>query len=293
MRLGRGWAALLLCGALACRPAARPSGALVPSCTLTGVVMRLADLPEASGLAVSRAIPDGFWAHEDSGPPVLVAIDGRGRTAGRVTLTGARLEDWEAIAAGPCPSGRCLYVADIGDNNARRGHITIYRLPEPAHADGSVHVTDVFHASYPDGPHDAETLLVTPGGALFIVTKGDTGPIALYRFPRRLETGKVTRLERVGSPLSAKPGEKARITDGAISSDGTRVALRTGAALVIYPAAEFLRGEFDGGRMFDLTPIGEPQGEGLALGTGSTVYVAGEGGGKGLPGTLAALACPE
>lgn len=293
MRLRREWAPVLLCGALACGGADDPPGEHVPPCTLQGEVMRLADLPEASGLAVSRARPGALWSHNDSGPPVLFALDSRGRTAGRVRLTGAGLEDWEALATGPCPSGSCLYVADIGDNTARRPHITIYRLPEPAHAVGSVHVTDVFQASYPDGPHDAETLLVSPDGALFIVTKGDTGPIALYRFPRRPETGTVMRLERVGQPLSEKPTQSARITDGAISGDGKRVVLRTGTALVIYPAAEFLRGEFGGGRMFDLSSLREPQGEGLAVADNGVVYAAGEGGGKGFPGTLAALTCPE
>jgi hypothetical protein len=283
----------LLSGVLACGRGAEPPGAQAPSCTLTGRLMRLADLPEASGLAVSRATPGAFWSHNDSGPPVLFALDAGGRTVGRVRLSGASLEDWEAIASGPCPSGWCLYVADIGDNNARRPHITIYRLPEPPGVDGTAHVTDVFHASYPDGAHDAETLLVTPDGALFIVTKGDTGPIALYTFPRQLETGTVMRLERVGEPISVKPPEKARITDGTISADGERVLLRTRSALVIYPAAEFLRGDFSGGRMFDLTSIGEPQGEGLAVGADGVVYVAGEGGGKGFPGTLAALSCPE
>ena len=31
--------------------------------------------------------------------------------------------------------GRCLYVADIGDNQAERARITIFRVPEPAAAD--------------------------------------------------------------------------------------------------------------------------------------------------------------
>jgi hypothetical protein len=71
------------------------------------------------------------------------------------------------------------------------------------------------------------------------------------------------------------------------------VALRTKSTLLIYPAADFLRGEFSGARMFDLAMIGEPQGEAVAFGPGNTVYVAGEGGGKAQPGTLAVLSCPN
>jgi uncharacterized protein YjiK len=33
------------------------------------------------------------------------------------------------------------------------------------------------------GAHDAETLLAAPDGRLYIVTKGDTGEVALYRVP--------------------------------------------------------------------------------------------------------------
>jgi hypothetical protein len=43
----------------------------------------------------------------------------------------------------------------------------------------------------------------------------------------------------------------------------------------------------------DLKPLKEPQGEGVAFGPSNIVYVAGEGGGKSQPGTLAALSCPR
>ena len=69
-------------------------------------------------------------------------------------------------------------------------------------------VEGVVRASYPDGAHDAEALLAAPDGTLYIVTKGDTGHVALYRFPPELRNGTTLRLERVGAPLSK--GEPAR-----------------------------------------------------------------------------------
>ena len=123
---------------------------------------------------------------DDSGQPVLFALDTRGSVSGRVRLSGVALEDWEAVVVGPCPGGSCVYVADIGDNAASRKRIAIYRFPEPEGFEASVAVTDVFHATYPDGGHDAEALLVTPDGGLFIVTKGDSGAVALYRFRKTL-----------------------------------------------------------------------------------------------------------
>ena len=57
----------------------------------------------------------------------------------RYALESLRLsdfEDWEAIAVGPCGSRTCLFVGDIGDNKARRKHITIHRVTEPADLNG-------------------------------------------------------------------------------------------------------------------------------------------------------------
>ena len=262
------------------------------TCKTTGSVTRLAGLPEASGLVVSRVTQGRLWAHNDSGKPEIFSLDGTGKVTGRVSLSGASVEDWEAMASGPCGSGSCLYIADIGDNSAQRKEITVYRVREPANASGSAQVDGVFRASYPDGAHDAEALLAAPDGALYIVTKGDTGHVALYRFPRQLRNGTTMHLERVGSPLSTgKPDENGRITDGAISADGEWVVLRTRAALMFYRAVDFLNGSFHKAGGADLQPLAEPQGEAVAFGPGNTVYVAGEGGGKSQPGTLAALSC--
>jgi hypothetical protein len=256
-------------------------------------MMRLAGLPEASGLVASRVTPGRLWAHNDSGEPEIVALDAKGTVTGRVSIAGAALEDWEALASGACGNGTCLYIGDIGDNNAKRSEIIIYRVPEPAKAGGSAQVDGVFRASYPDGAHDAEALLVSPDGRLYIVTKGDTGHVALYRFPQQLRARTAVRLERVGAPLSkGEPAQNARITDGAISSDGEWVVLRTREALTFYRAAEFFKGDFREARSVDLTPIGEPQGEAVAFGpSNNTLYVAGEGGGKSQPGTLSVLSC--
>jgi len=263
-----------------------------PVCKPEGSVMRLAGLPEASGLVASRSTPGRLWAHNDSGKPEIFAVDVKGKVTGRVSISGAAVEDWEAMASAPCGNGTCLYIADIGDNEAKRKQVTIYRVPEPAKASGSAQADGVFRASYPDGAHDAEALLAAPDGTLYIVTKGDTGSVALYRFPRVLAAGSTARLERVGAPLSkGQPAEDARITDGAISLDGEWVVLRTLHALTFYRASEFLQGAFREARRLDLKPFGEPQGEGVAFGPSNTLYVAGEGGGKSQPGTLGILSC--
>jgi hypothetical protein len=263
-----------------------------PACRPDGPVATIPELPEASGIAVSRRVPGRLWAHNDSGQPILFALDARGSVTGRLLLSGAAVEDWEAVAVGPCPTGSCIYVADIGDNDAQRKRITIYRLPDPSGAETSAPVKDVFHATYPDGAHDAETLLITPAGDLLIVTKGDTGAVALYRFPRELRPGATHQLERVGKPRGpGKPGNSERITDGAVSADGQWVVLRTGQSLTFHRTSELIAGNWSEVRRVDLEAVGETQGEGVALGADHTVFLAGEGGGKSQPGTFARFTC--
>jgi hypothetical protein len=268
------------------------SAARTAPCRAEGTLSRLPELPEASGVAVSRSIPDRLWAHTDSGEARLFALDTHGTVTGRVRVTGATVVDWEAIAVGPCPAGSCLYVADIGDNDAKRRHVTVYLIPEPAGANGTAAVSGSFEAIYPDGAQDAEALLVTSDGGLFVVTKGTTGPVALYRFPRDLQSAASLRLERVGKPREdGKPDGDQRITDGTVSPDGQWVVLRTQRALVFYRAPQFFTGNWQQDRLVDIHEVGEPQGEGVALGLDGTIYLAGEGGGDARPGSFARLRC--
>ena len=126
---------------------------------------------------------------------------------------------------------------------------------------------------------------------MFVVTKVSGGPVALYRFPRDLKPGAAMRLERVGAAMASKPARPDRITDGAMSMDGEWVALRTLQSITFYRAADFFRGDFTEAHRVDLSTLREPQGEAVAFGADGTVFVAGEGGGKGLPGTLGVLSC--
>lgn len=260
------------------------------ACRPMGPLVEVPGLTEASGLAASRRVQGRLWAHNDSGNPVLYALDTRGAVTGRVRLTGATVEDWEAIAAGPCGSDSCLYVGDIGDNQARRKRITVYRVPEPEHAGGTVAVSGVFHATYPDGAHDAEALLVAGDGRLHIVTKGETGPVAIYRFPARLQPGATVKLERVGE-ATAKRDDASRITDGSVSPDGQWAVLRTPSELTFHAAADLLAGRWKAASKVDVTSLKEPQGEGVALGAGNVIFLVGEGGGRKRGGTFARFPC--
>ena len=259
------------------------------SCALQGSLARLPGLPEASGLAISRRLDGLLWTHNDSAQPVLFALDRSGALQGQLRINGAAVENWEAIAVGPCGESSCIYVADIGDNRATRRRITVYRVPEPESASGAADVSGVFHATYPDGAHDAEALLAA-NGRLYIVTKGETGPVAAYAFPANMQAETPMTLQRV-SQIASTVNARARITDASVSPDGKWVVLRSTSTLTFYDGPEFLAGKVRAVSTVDLSALKEPQGEGVALGPNHTVYLTGEGGGKGQAGTFAQLAC--
>lgn len=159
-------------------------------------------IAEASGLAASRSQPGVLWTHNDSGDDARIfAIDPTGATLGTFVLDGASAVDWEDMAIGPGPKpGEWLYVGDIGDNLSARRSITVLRVPEPK-VDGmggsaTLSGVEAIELTYPDGAHDAETLLVDPPtGDLFIVAKGD--PTRVFRRPGPLVAGGPFTLDEV------------------------------------------------------------------------------------------------
>jgi hypothetical protein len=162
-------------------------------------------------------------------------------------------------------------------------------VPEPENENGTAIVSGVFHATYPDGAHDAEALLIADG-RLHVVTKGETGPVAIYRFPAQLKATATMPLERIAM-LSSKRAADSRITDGSVSPDGYWVVLRSRSALGFYRASDVLAGRSAPVFSVDLTSLKEPQGEGVAFGAGNTIFLVGEGGQKGHEGTFARFSC--
>jgi hypothetical protein len=209
--------------------------------------VRLANLEEkkiteSSGIVASRRTPGVFWTHNDSGDgPNLFATDKKGRALAAFTVTGATNVDWEDIAAGPGKGENAtLYIGDIGDNANNRRDNAVYRVAEPevdltkAGQTGRTMFVEKFPYVYPDGSHDAETLLVDPRNQeVYIITKTDSGLSGIYRFPTPMVRGLRATLEKVGTVKFVNPfvirgrnvGKLA--TGGDISPDGTKIAIRT------------------------------------------------------------------
>ena len=154
---------------------------------LDGVVVGTLDanpIAEASGLVASQRNADVLWTHNDSGDsPRIFALNTQGEFLGSFSLAGATALDYEDIAIGPGPQQGIsyLYVGDIGDNFAiRSAGIQAYRVAEPTVSSTggdqstALNGVDTITLVYPDGPRDAETLLVDPiSGDLYVVTKRD------------------------------------------------------------------------------------------------------------------------
>jgi hypothetical protein len=255
----------------------------------------LGSLPEASGLAVSIRTPGVLWSLNDSDGPVVTAMDSAGETVGRVRVSGADVNNWEDVSVAPCRDGSCLYVADSGNGGGtQRNEVVVYRVPEPRPNDKETPPAEVFNAAYPEGEdHEAEAVFVIDQ-QLYLVTKGH--PSLLFRFPREMPHGSLALLEQIGQVpterfLKGTIPRRTRITDGETSPDGRWVALRTNEALLVYRSRDLAAGNTNSLWHADLRALDETQGEGVAISNDGDVYLAAEGGGRGLPGTFAHIKC--
>jgi hypothetical protein len=185
-------------------------------------------LRETSGLAVSRQNPDILWLHNDGAKKHIYAVRTDGRPAARLNVR-TKFDDIEdiAIGLGPQPGTDFLYLGDIGDNKEDRREIRIVRVPEPSLSqsdDEELKIKDpeVFRLRYPDGPHDAEALMIDSAtGDLFIATKSPRSSRLYHAALDDLQSGGVTTLE-LAANLDVDD-----ISAGDISRTGDWIILRS------------------------------------------------------------------
>jgi hypothetical protein len=193
------------------------------------------DINESSGIVASRTVPGLYWTHNDSGDgPFVYAFDRTGADRGKWRVKGASAIDWEDIAAGPGPirGQSYLFLGDIGDNERNRKEVVVYRVPEPKAGAPGLRETPpakAIHLRYPDGPHDAEALLVHPvTGTMYIVTKARGKDRETLVF-RTKAPDYPALLERVASLHMPEESDFTlvigRITGGDIAPDGRRLVL--------------------------------------------------------------------
>ncbi|MBM7785299.1 hypothetical protein [Tenggerimyces flavus] len=197
-----------------------------PSPTSNAFTLDDERITESSGLAASSVHKGTYYTINDSDNQAYVfAIDGKtGEVQAALRFRQIENRDWEAIAPGP--EGR-IWIGDIGDNERNQESITVYRFREPAQLEDQRMRYVSYSLEYPDGPHDAEALLVHPKtGRLYVVTKGLAGT-AIYAAPEELTEDGNNELERYADAPAA-------VTDGAFVPDGSKVVLRTYGAAWLY-----------------------------------------------------------
>ena len=194
-------------------------------------------LSEVSGITPSRTFRGLWWVHNDSGDKARIyLIDSSGKLRGRFTVRGARNRDWEDMAGYLEGKKPMLYLADSGDNSHQRDDLTLYRVREPALAqglpkklvEGATEPADAFPFQYPDGRHDAEALFVDPqNGRPYLITKSLSSTCGVYRFPLPLRRKERVTLEKVKGSAVERIAKLLMITGAATAPDGSRVVLRT------------------------------------------------------------------
>jgi hypothetical protein len=241
-------------------------------------------LDELSGMVVRGG---ELWAVGDGGRRVQVHRLDPGSCAVTETRT-ADIDpyDVEDLALGP---DGALWVADVGDNERDRATVAVVVLPERGGA-------RLHRLTYPDGPHDAEALLVDATGRPVVITK-EAGGAGVYRTVDPPDGAGPTALVRIGD-LALPPSDTVGgpvggvgsrvVTGAAMSADGAVVALRSYTDAWLYPVRD---GDLVGALSRNPVRVplpGEPQGEALAFEPGGAL-LSGSETRDGVPGQIRAV----
>ncbi|MBF0450203.1 MAG: hypothetical protein HQK75_05835 [Candidatus Magnetomorum sp.] len=198
-------------------------------------------LNEASGIAMSRQYTNVLWSHNDSGDESRIyAMSIKGKHLAIFQLQEVEAIDWEDIACGPGPDASLsyIYIADMGDNRAKRKIKSVYRVPEPSlpqlpqKSILPIKTFDRIQFNYPDGIRDAETLMLDPSSRdIYIVSKREQ-QVKVYRlaYPQSVET--INTAEIVATlPFSWAVG-------GDISPDGNEMLIKTDSSVYYWKKSD-------------------------------------------------------
>jgi len=255
-----------------------------------------ARLTEASGVVPSAQEPGVFWSQNDRGnKAMLFAYDSAGVPRGSARVRDADNTDWEAIALGPCASGACLYIGDVGDNYAVRSSVRVWRIREPVTSETVTESATSLRIVYPGGARDVEAMWVAPDTSLWFATKrpnpdanGMLRPSQLYRVPVSAWSSSATATAELIDSLPIVPSTSVSrdwVTDASlssVSSDGRRrLAILTYGSVYVFDA-DPVTGRPGAQLSHCAVPQGERNAEGISWLPDGRLMIANEGRGARL-----------
>ncbi|MFC7550051.1 hypothetical protein [Plantactinospora sp. GCM10030261] len=285
-------------GAFAAAPDAAFAGGVAPGAAFAGgtasaratspaPVCQVRDgrLVEISGMAATK---DGYVVVNDgSDEESRRRIFFLGPTCAVTRAVGypSRPLDTEDLALGPDGT---IWVADIGDNDRSRSTVAVWKLSPGANR------PVLYRLAYPDGPHDAEAMLLTGDGRPLLVTKF-SGVLYAPQAPltRAGATTPLTRVGQVRLPATTTSNPfsflgRTSITGAATAPDGRRVLLRTYADAFEFDVPDGdVVAALTGGTPRIVPLPDEPQGEAVTYSRdGRMILTVSEGTGQGRTPTI-------
>jgi hypothetical protein len=206
----------------------------------TDIAGKLADkeMREISGIAASSISPGIYYVHNDSGDTSrFFAIKPDGTLLSTIYYKGGfnnrfTVRDVEDIAVGPGPvkGESYIYLGDIGDNSSNHPYITIYRFAEKREwlKNKKTHAEAVpLILKYPDGPKDAETLMVDPVEKLLYIVSKRQDSVGVYTTPLNYKAKDTVVLTKRCKLFFTGLKVFKWITAGDISKDGSQILLKS------------------------------------------------------------------
>jgi hypothetical protein len=151
----------------------------------------------------------------------------------------------------PCAAdgaASCVYIGDVGDNNARRRTVSLWRVPEPDLDAGTTARAERVRMVYSDGPRDVEAMWVAPDTSVWFVSKRPHGgvrnvyrPALVYRLPPSAWTTRTSAdAPAMATLVDSLPIVPVRESNGAWIVDaalrGSRLVIRTYQDVYVFTA---------------------------------------------------------
>ena len=201
------------------------------------------ELKEISGMAPSARHPGLFYVHNDSGDPArFFAVTPRGKLVATYYFidgdhSSINVKDCEDIACGPGPAKgeHYIYLADIGDNIGWRNTVKLYRFKEP----GTTRIVDTVSATtftlqYPDGPRDAEALMVDPIDKMIYILSKREDSVGIYGFSLNSSNASTIVMQSFGKLFFPGKRKDKWVLSGDISANGKEVLVKTSNSVYFF-----------------------------------------------------------